>query len=49
MVDWTLENIQTGDTATYEANDLACARMLAAEDHGGDEDDWQPRGCERVG
>lgn len=42
MVDWRLENTETGEIATYEAMDLQCAQMLAAEDHGGEPRDWQP-------
>lgn len=35
-----LANRETGETATYPVTDLHCARMLAAEDHGGEPEDW---------
>ena len=40
MVDVELENMDTGEVVTYEVADIQCARMLAAEDHGGDPEDW---------
>lgn len=40
MMTWELTNSETGEVVSYDALDLQCAKMLAAEDHGGDEDDW---------
>ena len=41
MNEFLLENATTGQVVRYEALDLACAQMLAAEDHGGEPEDWQ--------
>lgn len=40
MTEITLVNGQTSETATYTVADIQCARMLAAEDHGGEPEDW---------
>jgi hypothetical protein len=40
MTEVTLTNIDTHATATYSVADVQCARMLAAEDHGGEPEDW---------
>jgi hypothetical protein len=43
MVLWRLRNTETGEEAEYEACDLQCAQLLAAEDHGGEPEDWSWR------
>ena len=40
MTTWNLKNEETGEIVTYVALDLRCAQMLAAEDHGGEPEDW---------
>ena len=42
MTEITVVNSETGETATYEVADIQCAQLLAAEDHGGEPEDWQP-------
>lgn len=46
MVDFELENFDTQKIVSYECNDLQCAQMLAAEDHGGEPEDWLHVGSE---
>jgi hypothetical protein len=49
MTEVTLTNIDTHATATYAVADVQCARMLAAEDHGGEPEDWLTADeCEEV-
>lgn len=40
IVAFTLAHEQSGDVVIYAANNLACAQVFAAQDHGGDPDDW---------
>jgi len=46
MVVWKLRNTETGVELQYEANDLQCAQMLAAEDGGGEPEDWLVNHCD---
>lgn len=41
MTDFNLTNRETGEFVMYRALDPECAKMLAAEDHGGEPEDWR--------
>lgn len=40
MTEFVLTNVESGEIAKYVANDILCAKMLAADDHGGEPEDW---------
>lgn len=40
MTMFCLRHTESGETAEYECCDLACAQMLAADDHGGEPNEW---------
>lgn len=44
MTEVTLTHADTREQATYTVADIQCAKMLAAEDHGGDSTDWLTAG-----
>ena len=40
MTEITLTNVETREQATYTVADIQAAQMLAAEDHGGEPEEW---------
>ena len=43
MTEITLVNRETQQEVSYTVTDIAAAKMLAAEDHGGEPEDWMAR------